>query len=170
MQKQFVIKRILYSMLAGLIFGLVFSEITFLFVGETAREPKIIQVTIPAGTAELVAHGDQPPSIPQGMNFVVGDTLEVVNQDKVNHQIGPLWIPHGTSASLVLGKPESLAYECSFQADNYIGLDVRQPLTLFTRVYGILFAGIPMGILLSIYMVILPAKKKNDATQENVQL
>ena len=103
------------------------------------------------------------------MTFVVGDTLEVVNQDKVDHQIGPLWIPSGTSASLALGSPENLAYECSFQAGNYIGLDIRQPLTLFTRIYGILFAGIPMGILLSIYVTILPSKEKNDTPKENVQ-
>ncbi len=148
-------------MLAGLLFGLVFSEATFLFLGQTAREPKTIQVSIPAGTAELVSRGEQPPSIPKDMTFVVGDTLEVVNQDNVDHQIGPLWIPPGTSASLVLGKPESLAYECSFQAGNYIGLDVREPLTLFTRIYGIFFAGIPMGLLLSIYVVILPSKKNN---------
>ncbi len=157
-------------MLAGLIFGLVFSEATFLLLGQTAREPKIIQIIVPSGTAKLVARGEQPPSIPNGMTFVVGDTLEVINQDSVDHQIGPLWIPPGASASLTLGSPENLAYECSFQAGNYIGLDVRQPLTLFTRIYGILFAGIPMGILLSIYMVILPSKKKNDTPKENVQL
>ncbi len=149
-------------MLAGLFFGLIFSEATFLFLGQTAREPKIIQITVPAGAAELVARGEQPPSIPKDMSFVVGDTLEVTNQDNVDHQIGPLWIPPGTSASLVLGKPENLAFECSFQAGNYIGLDVHQPLTLFTRIYGILFAGIPMGMLFAIYMVILPSKKKND--------
>ncbi len=164
MQKKLVVNRILYSMLAGLLFGLVFSEVTFRFLGLTAREPKIMQITVPSGTADLVARGEQPPTIPTGMTFVVGDTLEVVNQDKVDHQIGPLWIPSGTSASLVLGKPESLAFECSFQTGNYIGLDVRQPLTLSTRIYGILFAGIPMGILLSIYAVILPSKKKNDAS------
>ena len=151
-------------MLAGLFFGLIFSEATFLFLGQTAREPKIIQITVPAGAAELVARGEQPPSIPKDMSFVVGDTLEVTNQDNVDHQIGPLWIPPGTSASLVLGKPENLAFECSFQAGNYIGLDVHQPLTLFTRIYGILFAGIPMGMLFAIYMVILPSKKKNDAS------
>jgi hypothetical protein len=161
MQKNFVTRRILYSMLAGLLFGLVFSEATFLFLGQTAREPRTIQVSIPAGTAELVSRGEQPPSIPKDMTFVVGDTFEVVNQDNVDHQIGPLWIPPGTSARLVLGKPESLAYECSFQAGNYIGLDVREPLTLFTRIYGIFFAGIPMGLLLSIYVVILPSKKNN---------
>lgn len=169
MSKELIRKRILYSMIAGLFFGLIFSEATFFVLGQTAREPKTIQVTVPAGTAQLVARGEQPPSIPKDMTFVVGDTLEVINQDNVDHQIGPLWIPPGTSASLVLGEPEKLAFECSFQAGKYIGLDVHEPLTLFTRIYGILFAGIPMGILLSIYIVILPSKKKNDVAKENVQ-
>lgn len=163
MSKELILKRVFYSTLAGLFFGFVFSEATFFFLGQTAREPKTILVTVPAGTAELVARGEQPPSIPKDMAFVVGDTLEVDNQDNVDHQIGPLWIPPGTSASIVLGKPESLAYECSFQVGNYIGLDVHQPLTIYTRLYGILFAGIPMSMVFAIYMVILPSKRK-DAT------
>jgi hypothetical protein len=70
----------------------------------------------------------------------------------------------------VLGQPESLAYECSFQPGSYVGLDVREPLTLWTRIYGILFAGLPMGILIALYASIIPARKgaKYDS-QKNVQ-
>jgi hypothetical protein len=32
----------------------------------------------------------RPPS--KTMNFVVGDTLVVINQDSVDHQLGTLWI------------------------------------------------------------------------------
>ena len=36
------------------------------------------------------------------MSFVVGDTLVVKNEDSVEHQLGPLWIPAGSSASMPL--------------------------------------------------------------------
>jgi hypothetical protein len=161
-------RRIVISAAIGLLIGLVLSEGTFIFLGRTARPPQTITVTVPAGTSELVARGEQPPTLPQGMTFVVGDVLVIDNEDSVDHQLGPLWIPAGTSGQLVLGQPESLAYECSFQADNYIGMDVYESLTLGTRLYGILFAGIPMSILIALYAVILPAKNKKHA-HKNVQ-
>ncbi len=170
MFKNLVVKRIVISMLVGLVIGLLLSELTFYFLGETARKPTTITVVVPAGTAELVAQGEQPPSLPQNMNFVTGDVLIIDNQDSVDHQLGPLWIPAGTTGHLVLGEPESLAYECSFQKNKYVGLDIHDPLTLGTRIYGILFAGLPMGLLIAVYASIIPARKeKNNDLPENVQ-
>lgn len=156
MQKA-IYKRIGLSMLAGLVLGLILSELTFVFLGLTGRQPKTITLIIPAGTAKALSQGGQV-SIPENMSFVVGDTLIVKNEDAVDHQLGPLWVPPGTSGQLILGQPESLAYECSFQPGNYFGLDVNEAITLGTRVYGILFAGIPMGILIALYGSIIPSK------------
>lgn len=153
-----LVRRTAISIAIGLLVGLALSEVTFMFLGRTARQPQTVTVTVPQGTADLVARGEQPPTLPQGMTFVVGDVLVINNEDSVDHQLGPLWVPAGTSGQLVLGQPESLAYECSFQADNYIGLDVFEPLTWGTRIYGILFAGIPMGVLIALYASILPVK------------
>lgn len=149
-----VIPRVLFSLLLGLGIGAALSEISFLFLRETARAPKAIVLTIPRGTAEQVARGEQPPTIPQNMVFVVGDLLIVKNEDVVDHQMGPLWIPAGAAAHLALTTEENLAYECSFQTGKYIGLDVREPVTIGTRLYGIFFAGLPLGVLLAIYSFI----------------
>ncbi|MDP1545425.1 MAG: hypothetical protein Q8L87_05330 [Anaerolineales bacterium] len=162
-------KRIAISVVVGLLIGLVLSEGTFIFLGRTARAPQTITVIVPAGTSELVARGEQPPTLPQGMTFVVGDVLVIENEDSVDHQLGPLWIPAGAAGQLVLGQPESLAYECSFQADNYIGMDVYESLTLGTRVYGILFTGIPMGILIALYAAILPVRNGTKHAHKNIQ-
>jgi hypothetical protein len=155
-----ITKRILISLLIGIAIGAALSEITFLFLRETARAPKSILLTIPAGTAEQVARGEQPPALPENMIFVVGDILIVTNEDAVDHQMGPLWIPAGASAQLALATEANLAYECSFQTSKYIGLDVREPLTFGTRLYGILFAGLPLGVLIALYSFIMPAKKQ----------
>lgn len=162
MSRNFVIKRILVSVLLGLLIGVLVSEVPFLFLQETARAPRAITLTIPAGTAEQVARGEQPPLIPQNMTFVVGDRLVVRNEDTVDHKLGPLWIPANSSAELALDQEQSLAYECTFQPGQYFGLDVREPLTTRTRIYGIVYVSLPMAILIALYSFVFTPKKKEN--------
>jgi len=160
--RNILIKRLLISLLVGLLIGAAISEIPFLFLQETARPPQEVVLTIPLGTADQVARGEQPPTIPTDMIFVVGDVLVIRNEDTVDHKLGSLWIPARSSAQLALGQEENLAYECSFQPGNYFGLDVREALTLGTRIYGILFAGLPLGVLIALYSFIMPVKKNEN--------
>jgi hypothetical protein len=162
-----LIIRISVSLLVGLLIGAAINEISFLFLRETARPPKVVELVIPDGTAEEVARGETPPTLPDSMTFVVGDTLVVKNDDKTAHELGPLWIPAGTSASLSLDSVQSYAYNCSFQPSQYFGLDVHEALTAGTRLYGILYSGLPLGGLIALYSIIMPVKKIN-AHKENV--
>ena len=164
MSRNFVLKRILLSVVLGLLIGVIVSEVPFLFLRETARPPREIVLTIPAGTSDQIARGEQPPSIPENMTFVVGDTFVVKNEDAVDHKLGPLWIPANSSAQLSLDQEENLAYECSFQPGKYFGLDVRQPLTPRTRLYGIFYVALPMMILIALYSLVLTPKKNDHAT------
>jgi len=159
-----VLKRLAISLLIGLALGVAVSEIPFIFLRETARPPQEVVLTIQAGTAEKVARGEQPPSIPDSMIFVVGDTLVINNQDSVDHKLGQLWIPAHSSAQLALEEEASLAFECTFQPGNYFGLDVREPLTAGTRIFGILYAGLPMAVLIALYSLIFPARKNETAS------
>lgn len=159
-----ILKRIAVSLVIGLVLGAAISEIPFLFLRETARPPQDIVITIPDGTADQVARGEQPPTIPDEMIFVVGDVLVVKNEDVVDHKLGQLWIPSNSSAQLALEQEASLAFECSFQPGNYFGLDVREPLTTSTRIFGILYAGLPMAVLIALYSLIIPAKKTENAS------
>ena len=160
--KNILIKRLLISLLIGLALGAAISEIPFIFLQETARPPQEVVLTIPLGTAEQVARGEQPPSIPPDMIFVVGDTLIVKNDDAVDHKLGPLWIPANSSAQLPLRQVENLAFECTFQPGKYFGLEVHEPLTISTRIFGIIFAGLPMGVLIALYSLIVPVKKTEN--------
>lgn len=160
-QRNVLRKKLLLSAALGLLIGVLVSEVPFLFLQETARPPQEIVLTIPAGTADQIARGEQPPSIPENMLFVVGDRLVVRNEDVVDHKLGPLWIPANSSAQLSLDQEESLAYECSFQPTKYLGLDVREPLTLGTRLYGIFFVAVPMAIMIALYSLVFAPKKEN---------
>lgn len=164
MSRNFVIKRILFSIALALLLGVLISEVPFLFLQETARAPREVVLTIPPGTAEQVARGEQPPTIPDNMKFVVGDTLVVRNEDATDHKLGPLWIPAHSSAQLALDQEQSFAYECSFQPGQYFGLDVREPLTLGTRMYGILYIALPMAILIALYSFVFAPRKEEHAS------
>ena len=155
-----ILKRVALSIFLGLLVGFLISEISFQLLKETNRAPETVELLIPEGTAEQVARGETPPNIPEGMTFVVGDVLLVWNEDVVSHELGPLWIPAGASAEMVLDRDQNFIFACSFQPSNYFGLDVREPVTIWTRVGGIAFAGIPMGAIIALYsLIVWPIKK-----------
>ncbi len=154
-----LVRRALIAVALGLVIGAAISETTFVFLRETARPPREIVLVIPDGSAERVARGEQPPDIPSSLSFVAGDTLVVRNEDSVDHQLGPLWIPAGASARLELASVSNYAYACSFQPGKYIGLTVHEPLTWLTRLKGIVFTGLPLGVLMALYSLILAPRK-----------
>jgi hypothetical protein len=149
-----ILLRFLLLVLVGILAAGVYSEVAFRYQGNTtSRPPQAVELVIPAGTSARVAQGESV--LPQDMAFVVGDTLVVRNQDSVAHTLGPLYVPPGTSASLTLDKVGNLAYACSFQPTQYFGLDVQDALTLGTRLEGILIAGVPMGVMMGLYSLIV---------------
>jgi len=151
-----IIQRVLLALAVGIVIAVGLNEGSFIFLkSEAGRAPRAIELVIPAGTAEGMAQGHASPEIPENMVFVIGDTLMVRNNDSVDHTLGPLFVPAGTTASLKLDRAENFVFECSFQPSSYFGLDVREPVTWETRIYGILFAGVPLGLLLALYSFII---------------
>ena len=62
-----------------------------------------LDLTIPNGTAGLVAAGEAPSALPRELVLRVGDTLSVRNLDSAAHRIGPLWIAAGAQEQSVVG-------------------------------------------------------------------
>ena len=154
------VQRVLISMLLGILMAIGVNELSFLFLkSDAGRPPQRVDLLIPLGTAQKVARGESNPALPDKMVFVVGDTLVVKNEDVVDHRLGPLFIPTGTSASLTLSEPENMAFSCSFQPGQYLGFNVQEPVTFSTRLVGILIAGIPIGFLFWLYgLLVWPVK------------
>ena len=161
-----VLIRISLSMLVGLLIAAAVTEVGFRLEGNTiSRSPKTMILVIPKGTSQNVSQGKDIVPI-DSINFMVGDTLQVRNQDTVTHSLGPLLIPAGTSASLKLNEAKNLVYTCSFETHQVFGIKVNSALTLSTRIQGFLLAGIPLGLLLMVYsLVVWPIKPKNISPQ-----
>jgi hypothetical protein len=164
MSRAEILKRIAISVLLGVLLAGITTEVAYQLLKRENREPRRMELVIPPGTSERVDAGETPPTIPKTMNFVVGDTLVVINQDSVDHQLGTLWIPAGNSASMRLEIEQNYALECSFQPAKYQGIDVHPPVTLGTRLQGIFFAGFPLGALFAVYSILLSPKKKGTAS------
>ncbi|MFZ0534055.1 MAG: hypothetical protein WAM09_12830 [Anaerolineales bacterium] len=163
-RKDLVLRILLFAVI-GVVAAAVISEVSFRLQGDTtSRDPQTIILVIPAGTAAKVAQGQTV--LPAGQTFVVGDTLQVINEDSVTQTLGPLVIPPGSSASMKLDQVGSLSYKCSFQPTKYYGIAVQQGLTFGMRLEASLLAGLPLGVLLGIYsLVAKPLKPKDKAPQ-----
>lgn len=156
--------RLLIVSAISLIFSAAFNEITYLMQkDEHDRAPKTVELVILPGTAERVAAGQKAPNIPEEMVFVVGDVLEVRNQDSVIHQLGPVTVPPGGTGKLVMKQAENYAYSCSFQTDKYLGIDVRPSTTWTTRVTALLLVTPTTAVLGFLYsLVAYPIKPEEQ--------
>lgn len=163
-------RRLLLAFLISIILVWAVSEAAFqLQKGENDRAPELVELVIPAGTAQKVAAGEKVPEIPQELVFVVGDTLLVRNEDSAAHQLGPLWVPAGTTASLLLEKAERTAYSCSFQNTQYLGLLVEPSTTTGTRVAALALAAPATAMFLFIYsLAIWPIEPRAEKSRKQV--
>ncbi len=156
--------RLAVILLISLIAMLIVIEGAYLIQrDETDRAPKTVQIIVPPGTAQRVEAGEVVDLLPENSVFVIGDVLEVVNQDSVDHQLGPIWVPAGSVGRVVLEEANKFSYSCSFTPTRYLGLDVRKPTTLKTRLTG-LFISVPTtAAFLFIYSLALyPVKPKSN--------
>lgn len=167
--------RLAVGLVAGLLIGWLISEVSYFFLPNkqaAQRDAQVMNIVVAPGTAEKIKAGVFNSVLPNDMTFVEGDTLLVRNDDSVPHQLGPLFIPPGTSSKLVLDTANTYTYSCSFQPNKYVGLIVQPRVTLSTRFEGLLATGLPTGMMLMVYSYLVPAekfpwkKKKNQLVVE----
>lgn len=115
------------------------------------RQPETISLTIPNGTAVKVAAGVEEASIPDELEFVVGDTLVVYNDDVEAHEVGPLFIPAGASARLLMDDARVFEVACSFRPSRYLGLAVREATTTNIRLIAIAYVAPATAIIFFLY-------------------
>jgi len=159
-----VLKRALFLLVVAVGMMLLISEGAYwLQKDDLSREPQTIELVIPEGTAETIDEGESPSSIPDEMVFIVGDVLVVKNDDISDHELGPLWIPAGKSASLVLEQENDYTYSCSFQQSRYFDLTVKSAVNWRDRVQALGYSVPPTWMFLLVYsFVIRPIKFTKD--------
>lgn len=161
-----ILQRVLISLGIALVLGLIISEGSF-FLQRTQldRMPDQFELLVPTGTAERIQAGLPVPSLPDNMTFVEGDVILVKNEDSVSHQLGPIWVPAGSTGKLTLEKPNSYTLTCSFQPSQRLGLEVRPRVTGEIRVQGLLAVAAPTSVLVMLYLVVLKPLPKADRSR-----
>ncbi|WP_299028528.1 hypothetical protein [uncultured Thermanaerothrix sp.] len=156
-----VLVRLGITFLLSLLVGILVGEGAYwLLRGESENVPRTIEIVIPLGTAAQISMGGPGPTLPP-MVFTEGDILVVRNEDSVSHQLGPLWIPSGSAASLNLDRPSAYSMACSFQTSQILGIDVRPRIRPVDRIQGILAVMIPTWMLMWVYsLVAVPLPEK----------
>jgi hypothetical protein len=136
---------------------------------DTDRGPKTIQLVIPEGASQRAAEGEFVDVLPENIVFVIGDVLEVVNQDSTDHQLGPIWVPAGSTGRIVLEEANKFSYSCSFTPSRYLGLDVKKPTTMKTRLTGLSISVPTTAAFLFIYsFLVFPIKSKPKDIESEV--
>jgi hypothetical protein len=155
--------QMLLLIIIGLIFGWVVNEVSFMMTPDRSqREPQRVELLIPEGTAEKIKEGLPVPSIPTSMTFSEGDLLVVKNMDVVSHQLGPVWVPPQSSGVLQVGSESVYTFHCSFTQTQVFGLDVQPALTGWSRAQGMILVGLPTGVMLAVFSLAIPQKKKGQ--------
>jgi len=158
--------RVAVGLAIGVLFGWLLSDGAYMLLGNkrsVQREPERVEIVIPYGTAEQVEKGLYNPTIPNDMVLAQGDILVVKNEDVIDHQLGPLWIPAKTSGVLALDTASKYVYACSFQPTNYLGLDVRPRVDRSMQLSAIAAIALPTGFMLAVYSYLLPGRKRTPA-------
>jgi hypothetical protein len=145
-------KRLGIILVISTVFALFFNEVTYNMQRDpNDRAPRTVTLVVPPGTAQRIAEGQKVDLLPEDMVFVVGDVLAVQNNDLSPHQLGPVWVPPGSTGSLKLEQADRLSYQCSFESSRYLGLDVRSATTWSTRLAALLLTAPTLGVLLFLY-------------------
>ena len=155
--------RVAVGLALGFTFAWALSEFSFQALENkesVQRDSRRVEIVIPYGTAEQVKRGITNPALPEDLVLIEGDLLVVKNEDIVDHQLGPMWIPAKTANVLSLDTADNYNYECSFQPSKLQGLDVRPRVSGNTRFQAMLAIALPTGMMLAVYSYLLPERKK----------
>ena len=81
-------------------------------------------IVIPAGTAALLATGQDVAIIPDGLHFRLRDRLVVLNQDNATHRVGPFTVLPGGRLEKLFSEAATIDGFCSLHASGRITIDI----------------------------------------------
>lgn len=83
-------------------------------------------IEVPAGYgAQLEADPTTEPLLPEVFTVSVGDTLRIINDDEVVHQIGPYTVGPGDTIEQTFTSPGRIEGICTFHPEGEVAILVR---------------------------------------------
>lgn len=81
-------------------------------------------ITIPLGTAERLAAGEDVALIPPTLQIRLRDRIVVVNHDVSRHQVGPFTVEPGERVERRFSEAATISVVCSLHPSGRITLDI----------------------------------------------
>jgi len=88
------------------------------------HRPQEYKVTVPAGTGERIAKGEQVELIPRDLDLSVGDTMIIENQDNRNHTVGPFAVRSGETLTYTFSNAGVFKGACSVHPSGEVTITV----------------------------------------------
>lgn len=111
------------TVLLGLV--LLASAAVLVVTIQSQRSSEVVRVEVAAGTAERIAAGASIELLPPTLEVAVGDRLEIVNDDRVVHQVGPYTVAPGQTLRQSFTSPGTLEGACTLHPSGAIRIVVR---------------------------------------------
>ena len=86
--------------------------------GSSGAKPKVVEIIVPAGTQDKLDRGEIVDVMPALLEFRVGDTLRVRNDDSHVQYAGPYRVLPGEQFELVYGAPGRYGGLCDLSGNS----------------------------------------------------
>lgn len=113
--------RWIWYLLAGV--GLVAAALGLAQVVEPPAPDQVV-ITIPAGTGDRMAAGENVNLLPPDLNFKLRDHLIVVNNDDQVHQVGPFTVAPGDRLDKEFSEAATIEGFCSLHPSGRITINI----------------------------------------------
>lgn len=144
----FSFRVLLGSLLAGFALGAILVAVAWTAFGaQQVGPPRAVQLTIPRGTAALIAAG-RPSAIPSQIQLIAGDQLVLVNEDVVTHTLGGWSVNAGTSLTILADSPVTSVFACTIHKSGSLGLIVTPRPGLLEAILITILVSVPISLVL----------------------
>jgi plastocyanin len=99
--------------IVGLVVGVIALVVGMAACGDTGDSPTTQELVVPRGTAEKLADGEAVTVMPTEMQFEVGDTLRIRNEDVEPQAVGPYRVAAGDEFEITFGSPGRFEGVCA---------------------------------------------------------
>jgi hypothetical protein len=136
------------SLVAGFVLGAILVAVAWTAFGaEQTAPPRDVQLTIPSGTAALIAAG-KPSAIPSQIQLTQGDRLILVNEDVITHSVGGWSVPAGTSLTILADSPITNVFACTIHKSGSLAIIVTPRPGLVDGILITILVSVPIGLVL----------------------
>lgn len=93
--------------------------------GDRGPDHEIYEIVVPRGTGDALRAGEKITLMPSLLEFEVGDTIRIRNEDLEDQSVGPYKVDAGEEFELTFGSPGRFTGTCVLSEDEKYEIIIR---------------------------------------------